>query len=242
MEGRKRLIMIKTKKQEQEAQKDFSLIAKAQLGDYKAFQQLVERHYAQAFATAMKILKDKEDAYDAIQEAFLKVYLNLDSFNEKSHFFSWLYKIVTNCSIDIMRKPYRINSQCLPQLNQGPKSACHFTDSNSYNEKDIPCLSQIPDANPAEVISRQEMRARINTAVRSLSKVHKGVFIMQEIKGMSCKEMAAAIGVSKGTVMSRLFNARQSLQKSLSDCYVEQIGPIPQQSNRRGNRSKSSML
>jgi RNA polymerase sigma-70 factor (ECF subfamily) len=75
------------------------------------------------------------------------------------------------------------------------------------------------------VLRRQEIAARIKTALEALPPYHRGVILMREVEGMSYEEMAQAMGVSKGTIMSRLFHARQKLQRALADCYAEEGGP-----------------
>ena len=88
-------------------------------------------------------------------------------------------------------------------------------------------MARIDGADPADVVRRGELRERIQEALDALPPYHRGVILMREVEGMSYEEMAAAMGVSKGTIMSRLFHARRKLQRALADCYAEQIGPAP---------------
>jgi RNA polymerase sigma-70 factor (ECF subfamily) len=76
------------------------------------------------------------------------------------------------------------------------------------------------------VVRRREIAIRLQQALEALPPYHRGVIVMREIEGLSYEEMAQAMGVSKGTIMSRLFHARQKLQRALADCYEEQIGPV----------------
>lgn len=197
-----------------EAEQDRALIEKAKLGDKAAFRELVERHQRRAFAIAVGLVRDENDAREIVQEAFLRVYRGLDAFHGGSSFFTWLYRIVTNLSIDLMRKPARRESE----LDEGRKLD---------DELDVPLLARIDGADPADVVRRTEIAGRIQTALDALPPYHRGVILMREIEGMSYEEMAQAMGVSKGTIMSRLFHARQKLQRALVDCYEEQIGPRP---------------
>ncbi|HEY8076725.1 MAG TPA: sigma-70 family RNA polymerase sigma factor, partial [Labilithrix sp.] len=84
-----------------EAEEDRVLIAKAQGGDVVAFRQLVERHQRRAFAIALALVRDENDARELVQDAFLRVYKGLNSFQGGSSFFTWLYRIITNLSIDL---------------------------------------------------------------------------------------------------------------------------------------------
>ena len=90
-----------------EAEEDRALIARAQAGDMVAFRRLVERHQRRAFAIALSLVRDENDARELVQDAFLRVFKNLGGFQGGSSFFTWLYRIITNLSIDLIRKPGR---------------------------------------------------------------------------------------------------------------------------------------
>jgi len=92
-------------------------------------------------------------------------------------------------------------------------------------------LSRIDGADPSDVVRRGEIAERLQAALQALPDYHRGVIVMREVEGLSYEEMAQAMGVSKGTIMSRLFHARQKLQRALVDCYKEQVGePAPESS------------
>ena len=200
-----------------EAEEDRGLIAKAQNGDKAAFRSLVERHQRRAFAIALALVRDENDARELVQDAFLRVYKGLENFQGGSSFFTWLYRIITNLSIDLIRKPGRQ----LVDIDE----ARFETDEST--EAEFPLLSRVDGSDPADVVRRREIAARLQVALDALPPYHRGVIVMREIEGLSYEEMAQAMGVSKGTIMSRLFHARQKLQKALADCYQEQIGPVP---------------
>src|SRR5262249_45981075 len=94
-----------------EAEEDRELIGRSQKGDQAAFRKLVERHQRRAFAIAIGLVRDENDARELVQEAFLRVYRGLDNFQHGSSFFTWLYRIVTNLAIDLMRKPGRKDAE-----------------------------------------------------------------------------------------------------------------------------------
>jgi RNA polymerase sigma-70 factor (ECF subfamily) len=197
-----------------EADQDRLLISQAQNGDVRAFRTLVERHQRRAFAIAVGLVRDENDAREIVQEAFLRVYRGLATFEGGSSFFTWLYRIVTNLSIDVIRKPSRretdpVDPAVLDEIDEQP------------------FLSRIDGADPFDVVRRAELRKKIQAALEELPPYHRGVILMREVEGLSYEEMAAAMGVSKGTIMSRLFHARRKLQRALAECYEEQIGPAP---------------
>lgn len=207
-----------------EAEEDRALITRAQAGDKVAFRRLVERHQRRAFAIALGLVRDENDARELVQDAFLRVFKSLPSFQGGSSFFTWLYRIITNLSIDLIRKPGRQTTdleEARLELDEG-------------SDLDLPFLSRFDGADPADVVRRREIAERLRIALDALPSYHRAVILMREIDGLSYEEMAQAMGVSKGTIMSRLFHARQKLQRALVDCYREQIGPRPSGEVRAG--------
>lgn len=201
---------------EGEAEVDLELVRRAQHGDEPAFRKLVERHQRRAFAIALSLVRHEQDARDIVQDAFLRVHKSLPTFQGSSSFFTWLYRIVTNLAIDLVRRPGR-NVDELEEERQ------RISDSNATPEQPDPIwVSKIDGADPVDVLRRKELADRMRKAIDSLPSYHKAVILMREIEGMSYEEMAEAMQVSKGTIMSRLFHARQKLQKALADCYEEE--------------------
>lgn len=192
---------------EHESEQDRKLIVRAQAGDASAFRLLVERHQRRVFAIALGLVRDEQDAREIAQEAFLRVHKGLNQFHGGSSFFTWLYRIVTNLSIDLMRKPSRREAEL--------HFALEVEDADS---------SLLPPAenDPYDAVRRTQLSARIQLALEQLPPYHRGVILMREVEGMSYEEMAEAMQVSKGTIMSRLFHARKKLQRALSDCHDEE--------------------
>ena len=200
-----------------EADEDRALIESAQNGDSAAFRKLVERHQRRAFAIALGMVRDENDARDLVQEAFLRVYRGLDRFQGGSSFFTWFYRIVTNLAIDFMRRPGR----------RDVEHDDNRANAASSEDADMPFVSRIDGAEPLDVVHRRQLGARLEAALEALPPYHRGVILMREVEGMSYEEMAQAMNVSKGTIMSRLFHARQKLQRALADCYLESSGRDP---------------
>ncbi|MBN1605303.1 MAG: sigma-70 family RNA polymerase sigma factor, partial [Polyangiaceae bacterium] len=184
-----------------EAEQDRAIIERAQAGDTHGFRQLVDRYERRAFALAVGLVRDEQDAQEIVQEAFLRVHRNLASFNGSSTFFTWLYRIVANLSIDLMRRPCRRETSL----------EAHRT---TTREDESALVSRLDGADPLEHVRRTEIAVRIQRALDALPSYHRGVIILREVEGMSYQEMAEVMGVSKGTIMSRLFHARQKLQRA----------------------------
>ncbi len=193
---------------------DRELIQRAQNGDHAAFRSLVERHQRRAVSIAMGLVRNENDAREIVQDAFIRVFKGINAFQGTSSFYTWLYRIVTNLAIDLMRKPGRRDAE----LNEG----------RTVNEEsaEFPLVSRIDGADPMDVVRRQEIAARLQEALEALPSYHRGAILMREVEGMSYEEIAQAMGVSKGTIMSRLFHARQKLQRALADCYAEESGTL----------------
>ena len=196
---------------ENESEQDRRLILRAQAGESGAFRLLVERHQRRVFAIALGLVRDEQDAREIAQEAFLRVHKGLAQFHGGSSFFTWLYRIVTNLSIDLMRKPSRREAEL------------HFALEGDEGESP---LLPAADADPYDVVRRGQLSLRIQDALEQLPPYHRGVILMREVDGMSYEEMAEAMQVSKGTIMSRLFHARKKLQRALADCHDEECAGV----------------
>jgi len=214
-----------------EAEEDRELIARAQQGDRSAFRLLVERHQRRAFSIAVSLLRNEHDAREVVQEAFLRVHKGLATFQGDCSFFTWLYRIVTNLSIDIKRRPVR-------QVVDIDEE--RFA-TDARQEAEFPLLSHVDSANPDQSLRRQEIGIRLQAALDALAPFHRETIVLREIEGLSYEEIAEATRVSKGTVMSRLFHARQKLQKALADCYQEQVGALPKSSDSAKPAAKASV-
>lgn len=195
-----------------EAEEDRVLVQAAQAGDRQAFRKLVERHQRAAFAIALAQVRDENDAREIAQEAFLRVYRGLDQFQGSSSFFTWLYRIVTNLSIDLLRRPGRRDLE----LQE------HREHADAIEDSWLPLVAHVAESDPFRMLRRREIAERLRQALEDLPPYHLGVILMREVEGMSYEQMAQAMNVSKGTIMSRLFHARQKLQRALQDCYAEE--------------------
>src|SRR4029079_9675428 len=197
------------------AQSDVSevdLVKRCQAGETEAFDELVTRYRTRVFGMIYNMVHSEQGAWDLAQESFLKAWKSIGRFRGQSSFYTWIYRIVMNVTIDWLRKK---------QIKAG---GAEFDDSIQLKE-DEPASKPLPkaDALPSENMEAKEIRGEIDKAIAQLSPEHRAVILMKEIDGMQYHEIAESLGCSIGTVMSRLFYARKKLQNLLRDCY-ENIG------------------
>ncbi len=187
--------------------KERQLVERAQDGDRQAFQQLVETYQRKVYGICIGMLKDPDDSKDVSQEVFIKVYRYLDKFNFESSFYTWLYRITVNKCIDFIRKQKR-------------KSEVDY-DDGILREGDVAGDDELLPSrlgiNPDRVYGRKELRKKMLEALETLTEKHRTILILREVEGLSYEEMAEVLGVSKGTVMSRLYHARRYFQDAVKD-------------------------
>ena len=187
---------------------DLDLVTRCQAGDTEAFDELVTRYRTRVFGMIYNMVHSEQDAWDLAQDSFLKAWKSIKRFRGRSSFYTWIYRIVMNVTIDWLRKK---------QIKGG---GSEFDDSIQLKEVE-PASKTVPksEALPHEMIQRNEIRARIDKAISQLSPEQRAVILMKEIEEMQYHEIAETLGCSIGTVMSRLFYARKKLQNLLRDVY-----------------------
>lgn len=193
-------------KKTRELNQERDLVGAARRGDAQAFRKLVEMHRPRAIAVALRLLRDEHDAEEVVQEAFLRAYCKIDRFDEKSSFFTWLYRIVKNVALDLLRKP-----------THGDVDAYAERMPVLAHEDLVPGLARRTDgAEPFESVWRREVAAELERALLALPPYHRDVIVMCAIDEMTYEEMASKVRVSRGTIMSRLFHARRKLRRALA--------------------------
>jgi RNA polymerase sigma-70 factor (ECF subfamily) len=190
---------------------DLTLVKRVRSGDQRAFKLLVERYQRKVYAVALGMLKDKEEAMDVSQEAFVKVYKYLDHFKGDSSFYTWLYRITVNICIDVMRRK-----------GSAGGDPVEFDESidNDLSEARIGALGSRLGTNPQKSALRRELAEKIQEALAAVPEKHRAILLLREIEGMSYEDLSRTLDIPKGTVMSRLFHARAKVQKILSE-YLE---------------------
>jgi RNA polymerase sigma-70 factor (ECF subfamily) len=182
------------------------LIDRAIKGDRDAFRTLVERYQGKVFTVANGIVRNPDHAMDIAQDAFVKVYKSLPHFKGNSSFYTWLYRIVVNLCIDKKRK-------------QSRSSEVDYNDALAHDPSQpshAPILASIHIASPAKAYANQELREHMMRAIESLSPNHREILVLREVEGLSYEELSETLDLPKGTIMSRLFHARQHFRKSMN--------------------------
>src|SRR3954447_5627179 len=187
---------------------ELDLVKRCQSGDAEAFDELVSRYRTRVFGMIYNMVHNEQDAWDLAQDSFLKAWKSIGRFRGQSSFYTWIYRIVTNVTIDWLRKK-QVKGGCAEFNEELQMRGVH------------PAAKTVPKAEPAphERMEQREIRARIDAAIAQLSPEHRAVILMKETEDMQYNEIAEALGCSIGTVMSRLFYARKKLQNLLRDLY-----------------------
>ena len=189
---------------------DDEIVRRAQAGDHDAFRMLVERYQGRAYGLALRVLRDEEQAKDAVQDAFLKVYRSLDRFEGRAGFYTWLYRIVMNQCLDRKRR-----DKSDREVEWNDESAVGVLDASELAAS--PAGRDADREAPDVAIERSEIRQAVARAIDALPEDARRTIQLREIDGLSYKEIAEAMGIPKGTVMSRLHYARQRLRELLQE-------------------------
>jgi RNA polymerase sigma-70 factor (ECF subfamily) len=187
---------------------DTELIAKAQKGDFSAFEQLVFRYDKQVLTIAARFVQSSDDAKDIYQEVFIRVYQGLRKFKMQSEFGTWLHRITTNV--------------CLTHRTRRKKHS-HVSLDDDYDENE-------GDPHPSHVVASEapapdqhtideEISTHVREAIESLSPQQKLVFTLKHYQGMKLREIAESMQCSEGTVKKHLFTATQRMRKRLKNVF-----------------------
>lgn len=180
------------------------LIEKIKHGNTDAFSQLVKIYEKKAFNFAYRMLSDREEAEDATQEAFLRVFNKIDTFCWNSSFSTWFYTILNNICLDILRK--RSRSINTVSINQSADDEDEFE-------------LQVEDNSPGpyEQLQKKTAKEILEEGIALLSDEHRTVIVMRDINGLEYEDIGKILGISLGTVKSRISRARLALRKILED-------------------------
>jgi len=189
---------------ESSADADRGLVARAQQGDTAAFDQLVVKYSPRLYGMIYHMTSNKEDANDLMQDVFAKAFRSLSRFRGKSSFYTWIYAIGTNMTLNFLKKRKR-------------RAAWSLDDLDSGIQNDDAMVDIAHSANPRHQSDVNELQKRLNEAMQSLSDDHRAVVTMFDIQGIPHAEISKILKVSEGTVRSRLFYAHQQLQGYLEE-------------------------
>ena len=180
------------------------LVRRTRRGDLEAYDELVRRYQERIYATIYHMTSNHEDANDLAQESFIKAFQALKSFKGGSSFYTWLYRIAVNKTINFLKQR---------------KNRIHMSlnDLDFKAEHDPDLMALISDKTPRREVGLAELQEKLNAALLKLSEPHRLVVVLHDVQGQSHEEIAKIMDCNIGTVRSRLFYARQQLQALLSD-------------------------
>src|SRR5262245_20218610 len=180
------------------------LVKRARKGDLAAYDELVRRYQERIYATIYHMTSNHEDANDLAQESFIKAFHALKSFKGGSSFYTWVYRIAVNKTINFLKQRKNRVQMSLDDL-----------DFNAEHDPDLVAL--ISEKTPRREINITELQEKLNEAMQKLSESHRLVVTLHDVQGLSHEEIAKIMDCNIGTVRSRLFYARQQMQAYLSD-------------------------
>lgn len=181
-----------------------AMVRRAQKGDLAAYDELVRRYQQRIYATVYHMTSNHEDANDLAQEAFIKAYQALKTFKGGSSFYTWVYRIAVNKTLNFLKQRKNRTAMSLNDL-----------DFSAENDPDLVAL--ISEKTPRRDAVLSELQQKLNEAMQQLSEPHRLVVTLHDVQGLAHEEIAEIMECNVGTVRSRLFYARQQLQGYLVD-------------------------
>jgi len=185
------------------------IIRKAKQGDQQALAELVDRYSERIYNLALRILRNKEDAEDVLQETFMTVLEKIKTFDERSGFFTWIYRIATNTSLMKLRRKKIAYTDYLD----------HPDFERSRENKILQDWSQ----NPALTLDDQEVKKVLDRAINDLAETYRTVFVLRDIEDLSIRDAANILDISEENVKIRLRRARIFLRDRLSAYFSERV-------------------
>ena len=183
---------------------DIDLVARTQRGDARAFDELVMKYTSRLYGLVYNMTANHEDANDLLQEVFAKAFRSISGFRGKSSFYTWIHSIAVNMTINFLKKRGRRFQMSLDDV-----------DLNIQNDKEF--IELTATSSPVREADLGELQQKLNEALQKLSPEHRAVVTMFDIQGMPHAEISKILGVSEGTVRSRLFYAHRQLQAHLEE-------------------------
>ncbi len=189
---------------------DSHLVHQAKAGDFDAFEKLVVQYERRVYTLALRILGNREEAEEAVQEAFLSALKNLKGFREEASFHTWLVRIATNHALKILRKRKGLSTVSM--------------DAPSDEEPDLPRPQYIADwsETPFEAADRKETERILEQALEELDEPYRLVFLLRDVEGLSTEETAQALGIGISNTKVRLLRARLMLREKLTRIFGDE--------------------
>ena len=183
---------------------DRELVRRAQAGETQAFDELVVKFSPRLYGMVYHMTSNKEDTHDLLQDIFAKAYRSLKRFRGKSSFYTWIYSIATNMTLNFLKKRKRRVAWSLDDVDSGIQNDDAMVDIGHA-------------ANPRHQSDVNELQKKLNEAMQALSEDHRAVVTMFDIQGIPHADISKILKVSEGTVRSRLFYAHKQLQGHLEE-------------------------
>ena len=184
---------------------DRELVERVRTGrDMAAYDELIRRYQRRIYQLIYNMTSHREDAEDLVQEVFVRAFSALPRFKGDSSFYTWIYRIAVNQTINYLHKRKRRAALSLDDLDQAVERDADYVELRSRES-------------PFRDVTLTELQKKLNEALQTLSEKHRTVVVLHDIQGIQHDEIARMLGCSEGTVRSRLFYARQELQKQLSE-------------------------
>lgn len=183
---------------------ELEILRAVKAGEAAAYRGIVEKYQGRVYAMVYGMVRNREDARDITQDAFVKAYNSLDSFRLEASFYTWLYRIAMNLAIDFLRRRTR-------------QPTTSFEETIAARDEDGGIAEAHHSDDPRRNLERKRLYKRIMDALDELPEDQKQIILLRELEGLSYKEIADITGVAEGTVMSRLFYARKKMQKLLAE-------------------------
>ena len=190
---------------------DREALVRALDGDTRAFDELIVKYSPKLYGLIYNMTSNKEDTNDLLQDVFAKAFRSLERFKGKSSFYTWIYAIATNMTLNFLKKRKRRMASSLDEVESGIQNDPAFVD---YTNR----------ANPRQQSDVHSLQQKLNEALQELSDHHRAVVTMFDIQGLPHAEISRILGVSEGTVRSRLFYAHRQLQGYLQDFRAQTQG------------------
>jgi len=181
------------------------LIALAAQGDQEAFGRVVQIYYSRVYSVIYRVVNHPEDARELSQASWVKAWQRLGDYKQEARFYTWIYRIAVNTSLDFLRKKKR-----RPEVPLEPVIGDEGDQMVMDRQREL-----ADETTPVDLLNRQEIREAFDQALMKLSDEHRTALVLREVDGMSYEEIARVMKTRTGTVMSRLHYARKALQETM---------------------------
>ncbi|MGH9711835.1 MAG: sigma-70 family RNA polymerase sigma factor [Candidatus Acidiferrales bacterium] len=185
---------------------DLAIVERVLIGDRQAFESLVRKHERRVFRVTLAVTGNFEDAEEAMQNVFVKVFRHLDQFRKEARFTTWLTRIAVNEAL---------------QIRQGRKNLVSLDEPDSSGDREWPHRIECWRDDPEELCGKEELRRIVEEAVQSLPDIYREVFVLRDIEGLSAEEAATALELEIPALKSRLLRARLMMREKLAQKFEQ---------------------